>query len=119
MCLLLRAVWLDQAAPAELWAQIRAILGSCLMSSGLDSHFPRAVQVQISSKDGGSFYADSDTSLIVRSEVGVIEYPDGGRYAVAVFTRQDGGEPLLHDLKANRAIGLAARIAVDYLRAAR
>ncbi|MGV9547587.1 serine hydrolase, partial [Streptomyces ardesiacus] len=48
-------------------------------------------------------------------EVGVVEYPDGGRYAVAVFTRTAHTAAVLP--AADAVIGTAARIAVDALRA--
>lgn len=44
----------------------------------------------------------------------MVEYPDGGRYAVAVFTRTETlafRQPTL-----DRVIGTVARIAVDHLR---
>lgn len=52
----------------------------------------------------------------VANEVAVVSYPDGGRYAVAVFTRSSScalRQPLL-----DRAIADAGRIAVDALRGA-
>ncbi|KJY47691.1 hypothetical protein VR46_02055 [Streptomyces sp. NRRL S-444] len=51
----------------------------------------------------------------LRNEVGVIEYPDGGRYAVAVFTR--AANPAATLPAADAVIGTTARIAVDALRA--
>jgi beta-lactamase class A len=51
----------------------------------------------------------------LRSEIGVVEYPDGGRYAVAVFTRSFGTAH--NQPRADAAIGSAARIAIDHLRA--
>jgi beta-lactamase class A len=118
MCALLRSVWLDQAASGELCARMRQILRSCLTSNGLDSRMPIAVQARTAGKTGTLFLADSEAgvSLIARNEVGVLEFTDGGRYAVAVYTRQLGGSPLLRDLNASRAIGTAAQLAVDYLR---
>ncbi len=51
----------------------------------------------------------------VRNEVGVVEYPDGGRYAVAVFTRSASTSQ--KNAAADAVIGRAARLAVDALRA--
>lgn len=51
----------------------------------------------------------------LRNEVGVVEYPDGGRYAVAVFTRTAHTAATLP--AADAVIGTAARTAVDALRA--
>jgi beta-lactamase class A len=51
----------------------------------------------------------------MRNEIGVVEYPDGGRYAVAVFTRLFGTAQ--NQPHVDAAIGSVARIAVDHLRA--
>jgi beta-lactamase class A len=45
----------------------------------------------------------------------VIEYPDGGRYAAAVFARTRRLETRRIDV--DLAIGRAARLAVEHLRA--
>jgi beta-lactamase class A len=50
----------------------------------------------------------------VRNEVGVAEYPDGRRYAIAVFTRTPATHARRPDV--DRAIGDAARAAVESLR---
>ena len=100
---------------------MRTILRSSVLPEGLDSAFPLPVQVQTGGKSGAAFFIDTDgasgISLVVRNEVGVIEYPDGGRYAVAVFTRTGSREAKLRDLTASRAIGMAALAAVEHLRA--
>ena len=52
----------------------------------------------------------------IRNEAGVVTYPDGKHYAVAVFLRTVNSgdrQPL-----ADAAIGLTARLAVESLRAA-
>jgi beta-lactamase class A len=49
-----------------------------------------------------------------RNEAGVITYPDGRRYAVAVFTRAESFAPRLPAVDAS--IGRAARLALDHLR---
>ena len=51
---------------------------------------------------------------VVRNEVGVAEYPDGRRYALAVFTRTTAPHTRRPDV--DRAIGEAARAAVEQLR---
>ncbi|MDX6351464.1 MAG: beta-lactamase class [Streptomyces sp.] len=51
---------------------------------------------------------------VVRNEVGVIAYPDGRRYAAAVFTRSRPGSD---EAPINAAIGAAAARAVSALRA--
>jgi beta-lactamase class A len=119
MCALLRLIWLDQAAPAELCARMRAMLHSCLTSNGFDSWMPIAGQVGLANKTGTRVLVDPQTGIsLVRNEIGVFEYPDGGRYAVAVYTRQQGGNPVLRDPAASSAIGTLAHLAVDYLRTA-
>jgi beta-lactamase class A len=67
--------------------------------------------------DGVRVTAKTGTLPGLHNEVGVAEFPDGGRYAVAVFARTP-------DLVANHtqtdvAIGTAARTAVDLLRGSR
>jgi beta-lactamase class A len=52
----------------------------------------------------------------IRNEAGVVSYPDGRRYAAAIFTRADSLVP--RQPRIDAAIGAAARIAVDYLRSA-
>jgi beta-lactamase class A len=50
----------------------------------------------------------------VRNECGVVTYPDGRQYAVAVFTRSrvlDDRQP-----QVDASIGTAARLAVEHLR---
>lgn len=119
MCALLRLVWLDQAAPPELCAQMRAMLHSCLTSNGFDSWMPIAGQVKLANKTGTRVLANQEAGVsLVRNEIGVFEYADGGRYAVAVCTRQEGGNPVFRDPAASSAIGTLAEVAIDCLRAA-
>lgn len=50
----------------------------------------------------------------VRNEIGVVTYPDGRRYAVAVFTRahtRAARQPAI-----DRAIGDVAALAVEHIR---
>nr|WP_310723520.1 serine hydrolase [Streptomyces sp. N2A] len=54
------------------------------------------------------------TDFAVRNEAGVVQYPDGRRYAVAVFLRTMS--PADRQPLADRAIGRAARAALDHLR---
>jgi beta-lactamase class A len=56
------------------------------------------------------------TLPFVRNEAGVVTYPDGHRYAVAVFTRTESA--LDRDAAVDAATGRAARLAVDALRPA-
>ncbi|GGK75465.1 serine hydrolase [Sphaerisporangium melleum] len=105
MARLLGMVWRDEAAGPEACAAIRRLLGLQVWPHRLASGFPYD-DVVVSGKTG--------SLPTLRNEVGVVEYPDGGRYAVAVFTRSIGTAQ--HQPRADAAIGLAARAAVDHLR---
>ncbi|MEU4575670.1 serine hydrolase [Nonomuraea sp. NPDC023979] len=101
---LLAAIWRDEAGPPEACAEVRTIMGNQIWSHRLAAGF--GDEVRVSGKTG--------TLWGIRNEAGVVEYPDGGRYAVAVFlrtTRLGGRDP-----EADAAIGRAARHAVDRLR---
>jgi beta-lactamase class A len=101
---LLDAIWRDRAGPPTACGQVRAMMADQIWPHRLSAGFPDAVR--IAGKTG--------TLPSIRNEVGVVEYPDGGRYAVAVFTRAhrlDVRAPAI-----DAAIGIAARLAVDRLR---
>lgn len=102
---LLAAIWHDEAAPPPECAQMRRMLGLQVWPHRLASGFPYD-DVLVSGKTG--------TLLTLRNEVGVVEYPDGGRYALAVFTRARS-TAATHP-RADAAIGTAARLAVQELR---
>jgi beta-lactamase class A len=103
MSRLLTAIWRDEAAPAQACAAVRRAMGHQLQRQRIARGFPEH-ETRVSAKSGsfgGAF----------RNEVAVVELPDGGRYAVAVFTRA-------HDLyerqqEIDDAIGVVARRAVD------
>ncbi|MFF4415254.1 serine hydrolase [Streptosporangium sp. NPDC001559] len=101
---LLGLIWRDEAGPAEACAEARRILGNQIWPHRLSSAF--GDEVKISGKTG--------TLWGIRNEAGVLEYPDGRRYAAAVFlrTRSFG----LRLPKADAAIGRAVRVAIDHLR---
>jgi beta-lactamase class A len=103
---LLKLVWDDEAAPAEACAEVRRILGLQVWPHRLASGFADDDAVRTSGKTG--------TLPTLRNEVGVVEYPDGGRYAVAVFTRSSS--LAAKNPAADAVIGRAARWAVDSLR---
>ena len=103
---LLRLVWSDEAAPAQACADVRRILGLQVWPHRMASGFMDDDAVKVSGKTG--------TLPTLRNEVGVVEYPDGGRYAVAVFTRASSLS--LKNAPADAVIGTAARWAVDALR---
>lgn len=106
MTRLLGAVWRDEACLPGHCAAMRRILGLQVWPHRLASGFPFD-DVRVSGKTG--------SLPTVRNEVGVVEYPDGGRYAVAVFTRSASTAATLP--AADAVIGTAARMAVDALRA--
>ena len=97
---LLRHVWRhDDCAP------IRRVMSLQVWPHRLASGFPFD-DVRVAGKTG--------TLPTVRNEIGVVEYPDGGRYAVAVFTRSASTAFTLP--QADAVIGTAARLAVEHLR---
>ncbi|MGW3247262.1 serine hydrolase [Streptomyces sp. NPDC001070] len=102
---LLSMIWQDQAASAESCAAMRRILGLQVWPHRLRSGFPDD-SVTVAGKTG--------TLPFVRNEVGVVEYRDGGRYAVAVFTCPRSSA--YANPPADAVIGTVARIAVDHLR---
>ncbi|MFC4050240.1 serine hydrolase [Actinomadura syzygii] len=105
MTRLLSLIWRDEAAPAEGCAAMRRLFGLQVWPHRLSSGFPYD-DVLVSGKTG--------TLPTLRNEVGVVEYPDGGRYAVAVFTRSL--LPIAVLPQADAVIGTAARLAVETLR---
>ncbi|MFF9558463.1 serine hydrolase [Streptomyces albus] len=107
MTRLLRAVWRDEACSPRHGAAIRRLLGLQVWPHRLASGFPFD-EVHVAGKTG--------SAPTLRNEVGVVEYPDHGRYAVAVFTRAASPSAILP--AADAVIGTAARIAVEALRRA-
>ncbi len=105
MTRLLGVLWRDEAGTAEHCAAMRRLLGLQVWPHRLASGFPFD-DVHVAGKTG--------SAPTLRNEVGVVEYPDHGRYAVAVFTRAAGPAATLP--AADAVIGTAARIAVDALR---
>ncbi|MEU6313127.1 serine hydrolase [Streptomyces sp. NPDC047014] len=105
MTRLLTAIWRDEACAPEHGAAIRRLLGLQVWPHRMASGFPFD-DVHVAGKTG--------TLPTLRNEVGVIEYPDGGRYAIAVFTRAANPAATLPAVDA--VIGTTARIAVDALR---
>lgn len=106
MTRLLAGIWRDEAGTPDHGVAIRRLLGLQVWPHRLASGFPFD-DVHVAGKTG--------SLPTLRNEVGVVEYPDGGRYAVAVFTRAANTAATLP--AADAVIGTAARIAVDALRA--
>jgi beta-lactamase class A len=103
---LLRLIWRDEAAPAEACAEVRILMGKQLQRERVARGFPES-GVRFSGKTGsfgGAF----------RNEVGVVAFPDGGRYAVAVFTRAHRLYERGYEIDA--AIAQASALAVASLR---
>ncbi|MER7370308.1 serine hydrolase [Nonomuraea wenchangensis] len=98
-------IWRDEIASAASCAWMRGVLNAQVWPHRLASGFPYD-DVAVSGKTG--------TLPTLRTESGVVEYPDGGRYAVAVFTRSFS--TALNQPRADAVIGTAARMAVDHLR---
>ncbi|MFD3517496.1 serine hydrolase [Streptomyces sp. NPDC058657] len=105
---LLAALWRDEASTPAHGAAMRRLLGLQVWPHRMASGFPFD-DVHVAGKTG--------SLPTLRNEVGVVEYPDGGRYAVAVFTRAASTAATLPP--ADAVIGTTARLAVDALRAGR
>ncbi|MFH8574076.1 serine hydrolase [Streptomyces sp. NPDC017993] len=101
---LLAAIWHDQAGPAQACAEVRAVMGRQVWQHRLTSGF----------EDGVRIAGKTGTEFGIRNEAGVIEYPNGKRYAVAVFLRTHSMTE--RQPRADAAIGRAARMAIDALR---
>jgi len=103
---LLHAIWLDRAASPEACGSVRSLLGKHLQRERIARGF-RDPDVRFSGKTGtfgGAF----------RNDAAVLEFPDGGRYAVAVFTRAHDLYRRQYDI--DDAIARAAGLAVAELR---
>ncbi len=103
---LLQAIWTDAAAAPAACASVRRAMGQQLTRHRLASGF--AQDVTVAAKSGGLMG-------MVRNEAGVVTFPDGLRYAVAVFTR------CLPNMTTDPAhidtgIGRIARAMIDELR---
>jgi len=104
MTQLLSLIWTDQAGLPEACAEVRRIMGLQVWPHRLSSGFP----------DGVAVAGKTGTLPGIRNEAGVVTYPDGRSYAVAVFTVADSlasQQPAV-----DAAIGHAARLAVDSMR---
>ncbi|WP_086839373.1 serine hydrolase [Amycolatopsis kentuckyensis] len=99
MTTLLAAIWADDAG-----APVREWMAAQVSWHRLTAGFPP--EVAVAGKTG--------TMPGIRNEIGVATYPDGAAYALAVFTA--GGAETLRRPDIDRAIGDAARAAVDQLR---
>lgn len=108
MTTLLTEIWAAERIDASAAFGVQGVLATQVWPHRLASGFPEA---------GMRTYGKTGTLPLVRNEIGVVEYPDGGRYAVAVFTR--ARHVAWRDIALDLVIGRAARSAVDDLRARR
>ncbi|MFE9201998.1 serine hydrolase [Micromonospora sp. NPDC007230] len=104
MTRLLGLIWRDEAGPPAACALVRELMGRQLFWTRLAAGFPPGVRV--AGKTG--------TLPGLHLEAGVAEYPDGGRYAVAVFARTE--RLSTRNIDVDLAMGEAARLAVEALR---
>jgi beta-lactamase class A len=104
MVTLLRLIWTGRAGPAAACERVRAVMARQLTRHRIASGF--RFPVQVAAKSGS-------LAGVIRNEIGVISYPDGCRYAAAVFTRSRPGSG---DLAVSGAIGTATARAVAALR---
>ncbi|WP_129669136.1 serine hydrolase [Phytoactinopolyspora endophytica] len=105
MTRMLEAVWRDRAASSEQCAFIRGVMAQQVWAQRLSAAFPFD-DVVVSGKTG--------TFVALRHEAGVVEYPNGESYAVAVFTMSTRARLILP--AADAAIAQAAKLAVAALR---
>jgi beta-lactamase class A len=103
---LLAAIWRDQAGSPAACAEVRRILATQVFPHRLRSGFPD--RVKVAGKTG--------SLLGWKNEAGVAEFPDGSRYAIAVFTRLREPPEEMRATGQDAVIGAAAAAAVRWLR---
>lgn len=104
MAALSRLIWLDRAGPAAACRAVRTLLGQQRLTRKIATGF--GGEVRVAAKSG-------TLPGCASNDVGVVEYPDGSRFAVAVFTRPAG--PGRRTLPPDSVLGTAARLAVEHL----
>ncbi|MGI8613276.1 MAG: serine hydrolase [Nocardioidaceae bacterium] len=103
---LLQAIWTDGVAHPDACASVRHAMRHQLTRNRIASGF--GGEVATAAKSGGLMG-------IVRNEAGVVAFPDGQAYAVAVFTRR-APDVTTDPAAIDAGIGRIARILVDELR---
>ncbi|ROR74278.1 serine hydrolase [Bogoriella caseilytica] len=101
---LLGRIWNADGIDASACAEVRRVMGMQVYGHRLRTGFPGSVSV--AGKTG--------TLSFIRNEAGVVTFPDGRRYAVAVFLRHRTADSVAPDL--DRAIGTLGAAAVGELR---
>ncbi|AGS67289.1 serine hydrolase [Streptomyces collinus] len=107
MAALLQLIWLDRAGPAAACRAVRTLLGQQRLTRKIATGF--GGEVRVAAKSG-------TLPGCASNDVGVVEYPDGSRFAVAVFTRPGRpARPGRRTLPPDSVLGAAARLAVEHL----
>ncbi|MFX0575857.1 serine hydrolase [Nocardia nepalensis] len=104
MTRLLTLLGQDRAGAAEACRWVRELMAQQVNWHRLAAAFPPEVSV----------WGKTGSLPAIRNEIGVVRYPGGSRYAVAVFTRADTLVQRLPDV--DHAIGEAARLAIQRIR---
>jgi beta-lactamase class A len=99
-------IWRDEAASPEVCAAVREAVSHQQLAR-LQLGFPAPTGVAVAGK-GGSIPG------VINNDAGVITYPDGHRYAAAVFTR--ARQAFAGNHASYQTIGALAATAVDLLR---
>lgn len=102
---LLEDIWQDRVSTPAATTQVRALLGARVTAGRLGLELA-SDRIRVRSKTG--------TFLHARHEAGVIEIEGGDRIAVAALT--ESSVPAMVQPEVDRAIGRAARLAVECLR---
>ena len=108
MTTMLSMIWRDEAGPPEACEEVRRIMRLQYAPHRLSTAYRDGPDI---AGKTGTFYGG------IRNEIGIVDFGDDERYAVAVYLRQ--WEPDLRDGRADAAIGAVARLAVDHLRGVR
>lgn len=103
---LLQAIWIDVAASPPACAAVRRAMAAQLTRHRIASGF--GPDVTVAAKSGGLMG-------LVRNEAGVVSFPNGEQYAVAVFTRC-APDATVDPARIDAGIGRIARALVDQLR---
>jgi beta-lactamase class A len=104
---LLAKIWRDEAGLPAACAEVRRALSTQLWPHRLRAGFPDEVKT----------YGKTGSWLGWKNEIGVAEFPDGKRYAIAIFTRLRKPPEETRMTVQDLTIGRAATAAVEMLRA--